>query len=41
LYQLNESLKLAFNGVARMDIESQLDSGTKVTLTLPKREKPW
>jgi len=41
LYQLNESLKLAFNGVARMDIESQLDSGTKVTLTLPKREKSW
>ncbi|MBK8815597.1 MAG: histidine kinase [Methylococcaceae bacterium] len=41
LYQLNESLKLAFDGVAKMVIESQSNSGTKITLTLPKRDKSW
>ncbi|NOU23737.1 MAG: histidine kinase [Methyloglobulus sp.] len=41
LHQMNQSLNLAFNGRAKLDIQSQLGKGTKVILTLPKRSEPW
>jgi LytS/YehU family sensor histidine kinase len=41
LLQLHESLKLAFDGIAKMAITSQEGLGTEVTLHLPKRSTPW
>ncbi|NOU20180.1 MAG: hypothetical protein HOO93_00060, partial [Methyloglobulus sp.] len=41
LHQMSQSLSLAFNGVAKLDIQSQLEVGTKVVLDLPKRSQPW
>lgn len=41
LYQLHESLKLAFDGTAKLEIKSALNHGTQVILSLPKRRKPW
>jgi two-component system sensor histidine kinase LytS len=41
LYQISQSLNLAFNGRAKLDIQSQLGKGTKVIMTLPKRSEPW
>jgi two-component system sensor histidine kinase LytS len=41
LHQLSQSLDLAFNGRAKLDIHSQLGAGTEVILKLPKRSKPW
>lgn len=41
LYQLSQSLNLAFNGRAKLEIHSQLGTGTEVILKLPKRSKSW
>jgi LytS/YehU family sensor histidine kinase len=41
LLQMSQSLNLAFNGAAKLDIQSQLGAGTKVVLDLPKRSKSW
>jgi two-component system sensor histidine kinase LytS len=41
LYQINQSLHLAFNGEANLAIHSQLGLGTKVIMTLPKRSETW
>lgn len=41
LYQINQSLQLAFDGKANLAIQSQLGLGTKVIMTLPKRSKAW
>ncbi|SJM91195.1 hypothetical protein CRENPOLYSF1_180032 [Crenothrix polyspora] len=41
LYQMRESLNLAFDGRATLDIRSQLSIETEVILTLPKRSKAW
>lgn len=41
LHQMNQSLNLAFNGYARLEIHSQLGKGASVLLSLPKRSKPW
>jgi LytS/YehU family sensor histidine kinase len=41
LYQMRESLNLAFGGSATLDIHSQLGIATKVILTLPKRSNSW
>ena len=41
LHQMSQSLSMAFNGHAKLDIQSQLGTGTRVVLDLPKRSKPW
>lgn len=41
LYQLQQCLALAFNGLAKMLIESQPGKGTHIVLTIPKRSRPW
>ncbi|OOO01671.1 MAG: Sensor histidine kinase YpdA [Chromatiales bacterium USCg_Taylor] len=41
LYQLRQSLQLTFGRKARLVIESRLGTGTKATLTLPRREAAW
>jgi LytS/YehU family sensor histidine kinase len=41
LYQMCESLNLAFDGRAALEIRSQLGINTVVLLTLPKRSKAW
>jgi two-component system sensor histidine kinase LytS len=41
LYQISQSLNLAFKSCAKLAIESQLGIGTTVTLKLPKRGEPW
>jgi LytS/YehU family sensor histidine kinase len=41
LYQLRQSLQLAFGHKAQLLIESRLGTGTKATLTLPQREAAW
>ena len=41
LYQLTESLNLAFDGHATLTLHSELGAGTQVILQLPKRSKAW
>lgn len=41
LYQLRQSLQLAFGRKAQLLIESRLGAGTQATLTLPRREAVW
>jgi LytS/YehU family sensor histidine kinase len=41
LYQLGQSLNLAYDGRANLVIQSRPEKGTEVMLTLPKRTKPW
>ena len=41
LYQLRQSLQLAFGHQGQLLIESRLGAGTKATLTLPRREAAW
>lgn len=41
LFQLDQSLQLAFNGCAKIEIKSQKNVGTTITLNLPKRTQPW
>ena len=41
LYQLRQSLQLAFGYKGQLLIESRLGAGTKATLILPQREAAW
>jgi LytS/YehU family sensor histidine kinase len=41
LYQLRQSLQLAFEPKGQLLIESRLGAGTKATLIVPRREAPW
>jgi LytS/YehU family sensor histidine kinase len=41
LYQLRQSLQLAFGHKAQLLIESWLGAGTKATLIVPQQEVPW
>jgi LytS/YehU family sensor histidine kinase len=41
LYQLRQSLQLAFGHKAQLLIESRLGTGTKAALIVPQREAPW
>jgi len=41
LYQLRQSLQLAFGRKGQLLIESRLGAGTKAILTLPRREAAW
>jgi two-component system sensor histidine kinase LytS len=41
LYQLQQSLQLAFGRKGQLLIESRLGAGTKTTLTLPRQEATW
>lgn len=41
LYQISQSLNLAFNGEANLVIQSQFGLGTTVVMTLPKRSEAW
>jgi two-component system, LytTR family, sensor histidine kinase LytS len=41
LYQLRQSLQLAFGYKGQPLIESRLGAGTKATLILPQREAAW
>ncbi|MGH8522867.1 MAG: LytS/YhcK type 5TM receptor domain-containing protein [Gammaproteobacteria bacterium] len=41
LYQLRQSLQLAFGQKGQLVIESRIGAGTKATLILPRREAAW
>jgi len=41
LYQLFETLKIAFDGDATINIRSRETMGTEIALILPKRSQPW